>query len=243
MTLLPPSPRESPMRAPLLLPLLLALAACAAPRPPAPVAVAPVADSAPAVVATSTTNGVTQITGSAASPLEAGTLLRLYDPAPGGRMKGMAVITGWSAGQFTARLTGLTDKTRQIATGDRAVPGEPDAAPVAAAVPPEALRVAALERQLAEREAEAVRTDRALAELHARATTPPAPTAQGTGLGDELARIEAERAYFDLCVRVLALPPDEPGVLALQAQIRHSLASRADLAAPAAPQSGAAHGH
>ena len=251
---------EATMRATHLLPVMLALVTCgcvdsrptaATPTTAASAAAATAAAAAaaiPTVVAISVADGVTRIEGTAPTALPAGTLLRLYEPAPGGRMKGMAVVAAWADGHFTARLTGLTDKNRPITTGDRAVPGDVDLPPAAAAQP-EVVRAAALERQLAERNAETARNDRAFADLHALATKLPPPTAAGTGLGDELARIEAERAYFDLCARVLSLNIADPAVIAVQDQIRHSLASRADLADPAsgalkaAKPEGEHHGH
>ena len=243
------------MRAPHLLSVMLALTACGCTdsRPPAP-PTAPTAQAAvaagPTVVAISVADGVTRIEGTAPTELPVGTLLRIYgpDPAPGGRMKGMAVVIAAGDAHFTARLTGLTEKNRPIITGDRAVPGDIDP-PTPPAAQPEAARTAALARQLGERNAETARNDRAFADLHALATKLPPPTAAGTGLGDELARIEAERAYFDLCARVLSLNLADPAVIAVQDQIRHSLASRADLADPAsgalktAQPEGEHHGH
>jgi hypothetical protein len=191
------------------------------------------------VVAVSTADGVTRVEGTAPTDLQPGTLLRFHDQAAPGRMKGLAVVLSSSEGRFTARLTGLTDKTRPLATGDQAVPGDLDA-PTPPPRSPDALRAAELARRLASREAESARSERAFADLHARATAPPPPAVRRTGLGEELARIEAERAYFDLCARVLGLNASDPDVVALQLQIRRALEARADLAQPAKE---GAHGH
>jgi hypothetical protein len=231
------------MRLPHTLVAVLLLAGCTDRPQVAATIPAATPTAAAAVVSTSTAQGVTLIEGTAPTTWEPGTVLRIYDAGAPARMKGLAVVQRGAPGQFTARLTGLSDRLRPLATGDRVVAGDPFPVPPPTTSDPSA----PLRTSLAVRDAETQRTDQALAALHARLTATPEKTSiNGTVLGEELARIEAERAYFDLCVRVLKLDSTDPAVTTIKGQVRTTLAARAELDAggthPTVPKKDA-HGH
>jgi hypothetical protein len=232
-----------------LLVILTLLAGCAGTREqPVATAPAPATPTAPAVTAVRSENGATWLELSPSTSWEPGTVLRIGDAQDPERIKALAVIMDRAAdGSAQARLTGLSDRDRPVLAGDplrseRPEPVEQTAAP--------ATGDPALERLSAERDAllAAVRerdhdlgsSDAALAAVRddlvrlrrsggGRAGAP-LDSAGRSRLAADLARVEAERAYFELASRVLRLDADPTALAALQDTVRRALEARADLA-------------
>lgn len=232
---------------------VLVLGACVRSEPstPAPGAIATdgepsLSPAGPAVATVSPmTDGHQDLALAGSDGLAAGTLVQVRDGGSGNR-KGLAVIVSAAVdGAPRARLTALDDAARPVAAGDAVEPcGDPTpatpASEPATTDPLLAATQAALDDALV-RLAAAERiqngTDALLAAMHGelqrlhrdrdlvRQPTPD-PRSQ---LGSELARIEAERAYFALAAQVLRLPATPDGIAALQASLRTALAARADL--------------
>ncbi|MCK6489713.1 MAG: hypothetical protein L6R48_15575 [Planctomycetes bacterium] len=232
-----------------LLTLLALLAGCAGTREePVASAPAPTVPPPPAVTAVRNENGVTWLELSPSTSWEPGTVLRIGDAQDPERIKALAVVMDRAAdGSAQARLTGLSDRASPVLAGDplRSAPpepAEPAAAPAAGdpvlerlGAERDALRAAVRERDLdlgsSDAALAAVRDD--LVRLRrsgggaAGATLDPAGRSR---LAADLARVEAERAYFELASRVLRLDADPKALAALQDTVRRALEARADLA-------------
>lgn len=231
-----------------LLAILALLAGCAGTREqPVADAPAPTAPPPPAVTAVRSENGATWLELSPSTSWEPGTLLRIGDTQDPERIKALAVVMDCAAnGSAQARLTGLSDRDRPVLAGDplRSAPPEPAglaATPVAGDPAMERLKAErdALLAAVRERDHDLGSSDAALAAVRddlvrlRRSGGPAGATLDPAGrsrLAADLARIEAERAYFELASRVLRLDADPKALAALQDTVRRALEARADLA-------------
>jgi hypothetical protein len=215
--------------------VLLAVAACGSRDEPAPApAPPPPVPTGPAVQAVRQAGGLTWIDALPGNDWPDGTLLRV-----GEGTAGVALVVGHGAdGAVRIRLVGQVDPARPVVAGDAllAVPDEPPPPP-----PPEVPAAARLQAELDQARGDQAADSQALAAMRddlvraRRGGERPVAAldaASRSRLSADLARIEAERAYFLLASRVLRLEPgDAKGVTALQDNIRQTLQARSDLKA------------
>ena len=188
--------------------------------------------------------------------IEPGDILRLGPADDTRRMKGLAVVLERRGTALLARLTGLTDPNSPILVGDlgRTAPSTEPPLPMTEREPPtasldqpaflhpQALEIERLRLAETERERDLAVSELAqakaklVAQAEQTANADPAGEAKGPaatdnqfGLAAELATLEAERAYFDLSMRVLALSSSSAQVQLLQDRVRHELATRSDI--------------
>lgn len=192
------------------------------------------------VSSTSNADGHTHLRIALLPELQEGDVIHLIADE---RVVATALIMGMDATYATALVTGLTDRTRLVAVGDiatRLIPEEvlpatftapsPAAEMTSAVVAPGIIESAPAPSEHPPAEIAAVGAPVSQASPPHAVQTPaltPAPPSPVTGEGltpEVRARLNAERAYFDLATRVLRLPAAGPELTELQNRLRSELA-------------------